>query len=181
MLSIPITGRPSAMNAWQRSAGDRGNLSIFGKTPNQHRLFAEHIVGSEYWVKTEGHGRVVYQWSPKRGGPGNHWFDCLVGCAVAASMCGGSLTGHHVEKAQRSERLRLWDIQKGRQLCKTCTPRRQSTTNAAWNAATVEVSIFASYILGVPGPAGLCAGGNAATGERNKDLGKNYGVINKIF
>ena len=94
--------------------GDRGALTLFGKSPNLHRLFAEHIAGSETWVKTEGHGRVVYQWSPKPARPDNHWFDCLVGCCVGASMCGCSLTGHIVQKSKPRERFKLSDIQQRR-------------------------------------------------------------------
>ncbi len=72
--------------------GDRGCLSLFGDSAEQHRLFAEHLT-SEYRVKTEGRGRTVDEWKqrPERGD--NHWFDALVGCAVAASMQGVALAG----------------------------------------------------------------------------------------
>lgn len=72
--------------------GDRGCLSLFGDSAEQHRLFAEHLT-SEYRVKTEGRGRTVDEWKhrPERGD--NHWFDCLVGCAVAASIQGAVLAG----------------------------------------------------------------------------------------
>ncbi len=72
--------------------GDRGCLSLFGDNPDHHRLIAEHLT-SEYRVKTEGRGRTVDEWKlrPERGD--NHWLDCLVGCAVAASMQGAVLTG----------------------------------------------------------------------------------------
>ena len=33
------------------------------------------------------------EWKAKPGHPDNHWLDCLVGCAVAASMCGARLPG----------------------------------------------------------------------------------------
>ena len=67
--------------------GDRGCLSLFGDNAETHRLFAEHLT-SEYRVKTQGRGRTVDEWKmrPERGD--NHWFDGLVGCAVAASMQG---------------------------------------------------------------------------------------------
>ena len=72
--------------------GDRGCLSLFGNRPDQHRLFADHLT-AEYRVKTEGRGWTVDAWKlrPERGD--NHWFDCLVGCAVAASIQGVSLMG----------------------------------------------------------------------------------------
>jgi phage terminase large subunit GpA-like protein len=68
--------------------GDPGSLTLFGKSAGDHRLFADHIAGAESFVRTEGHGRSVCEWSIKPSKPDNHWFDCLVGCAVAASMCG---------------------------------------------------------------------------------------------
>jgi phage terminase large subunit GpA-like protein len=72
--------------------GDRGCLSLFGDSADQHRLFAEHLT-AEYRVRTEGRGRTVDEWKarPERGD--NHWFDCLVGCAAAASIQGAVLEG----------------------------------------------------------------------------------------
>jgi phage terminase large subunit GpA-like protein len=92
--------------------GDRGCLSFFGDRPDQHRLFAEHLT-SEYRVKTEGRGRSVDEWKlrPERGD--NHWLDCLVGCAVAASMQGAVLSGGGgVVQAGRRERVSFADLQR---------------------------------------------------------------------
>ncbi|GJQ30446.1 MAG: hypothetical protein HBSAPP03_23300 [Phycisphaerae bacterium] len=72
--------------------GDPGCLSLFGAKPEPHRLFAEHLT-SEYRVKTEGRGRTVDEWKLRVEGLDNHWFDCLVGTAVAASMQGAVLFG----------------------------------------------------------------------------------------
>ncbi len=73
----------SFVNARLRVAmGDRGCLSIFGNNPESHRLFAEHLT-AEYFVKTEGRGRTVDEWKQRPEQPDNHWFDCLVGVAVA--------------------------------------------------------------------------------------------------
>jgi len=97
------------------AAGDHGSMTIFGKGGHQHALFAEHIAGSETWVRTEGHGRVVYQWSPKVGGIDNHWRDCMVGCAVAASLCGCTMTGQSVAR-QKRERITLSELQRQRRM-----------------------------------------------------------------
>lgn len=97
------------------AAGDHGSMTIFGKGGHQHALFAEHIAGSETWVRTEGHGRVVYQWSPKIGGVDNHWLDCMVGCAVAASLCGCTMTGQSVTR-QKRERITLSELQRQRRM-----------------------------------------------------------------
>ena len=72
--------------------GDRGCLSLWGRDPERHLLFAEHLT-AEYRVKTEGRGRTVDEWKIRPEAHDNHWFDCLVGCAVAASMCGAVLPG----------------------------------------------------------------------------------------
>ena len=74
------------------SMRDRGCLSLFGDSPEHHRLLAEHLT-AEYRVKTEGRGRTVDEWKqrPERGD--NHWFDGLVGCAVAGSIQGAVLEG----------------------------------------------------------------------------------------
>lgn len=69
--------------------GDRGCLSIFGSKPEEHRLFADHIC-AEFSVKTVGRGRTCDEWK-LRPGNDNHYLDCLVGCAVAASIQGVSL------------------------------------------------------------------------------------------
>ena len=70
--------------------GDRGCLSLYGDEADRHRLLAEHLT-SEYRVKTQGRGRTVDEWKHRPDKFDNHWLDCLVGCAVAASMQGTSL------------------------------------------------------------------------------------------
>lgn len=67
--------------------GDRGSLSLFGAKPEQHRLLADHLT-AEYRVRTSGRGREVDEWKLRPERPDNHWLDCLVGCAVAASIQG---------------------------------------------------------------------------------------------
>ena len=70
--------------------GDRGCLSLFGDRPVTHRLLAEHLT-AEYRVRVEGRGRQVDEWKLRPDKPDNHWFDCITGCAVAASIQGVSL------------------------------------------------------------------------------------------
>ena len=72
--------------------GDRGCLSLFGDNPTLHRLFAEHIT-AEYRVKTEGRGRTGDEWKMRPAAVATHWLDCLVGCAVGASIDGITLAG----------------------------------------------------------------------------------------
>ena len=63
-----------------------------------HVLLARHVAGSETWVETHGYGRIVHEWSQKPSRPDNHWFDCLVGCAAAASMEGAKAPGHEAQE-----------------------------------------------------------------------------------
>jgi hypothetical protein len=77
--------------------GDPGCLSLFGRNPDRHRLLADHLA-AEMCIRTEGRGRTVDEWQIRSPGLDNHWLDCLVGCAVAASMLGATLVG---EKAAR--------------------------------------------------------------------------------
>jgi len=85
--------------------GDPGTLALFGHKPETHRLIAEHLT-AEYRVKTEGRGRTVDEWKQRIAGLDNHWLDCLVGSAVAASMQGAVLFGTG-ENAVAKPRLRL--------------------------------------------------------------------------
>ena len=70
--------------------GDRSSLALFGDTPAAHRMFADHQV-AEYPTRVEAKGRKIDEWEIKPERPDNHWFDCLVGCAVAASVDGCEL------------------------------------------------------------------------------------------
>ncbi|MBI5725027.1 MAG: phage terminase large subunit family protein [Planctomycetes bacterium] len=81
-------------------AGDPGSMTIFGQA-GEHELFARHIAASETWTATQGHGRTVLEWTPLPGRPDNHWLDCLVGCAVAASMLGVRLQGQAAPNRRR--------------------------------------------------------------------------------
>jgi len=97
--------------------GDPGCLSLFGRDSGVHRLLAEHLT-AEYCVRTAAGNRVVDEWKLKAIRPDNHWLDCLVGCAVAASMEGVKLFGTEIEKESRPRRIRLSQVQKGRKICR---------------------------------------------------------------
>ena len=93
--------------------GDPGCLSLFGRKPDPHRLLAEHLT-AEYRVKTEGRGRVVDEWKLRLSGADNHWLDCLVGSAVAASMQGVVLFGTDMKPIAKRARVRLSEIQRAK-------------------------------------------------------------------
>jgi len=85
--------------------GDPECLSLFGSKSEPHRMLSEHLT-SEYRVRTEGRGRTVDEWKVRVDGLDNHWLDCLVGSAVAASMQGAVLFGTD-HKAVVRPRLKL--------------------------------------------------------------------------
>jgi len=91
--------------------GDPGCLSLFGSDPGAHRLFADHLQ-AEYRVRTTGRGRECDEWKSRPGRPDNHWFDCIVGACVAASMQGVSLDGSAPVLAGRRRRVTLEELQK---------------------------------------------------------------------
>jgi hypothetical protein len=104
----------SFVNARLRVAmGDRGCLSLFGTNVETHRMLAEHLT-SEYFVKTEARGRSVDEWKQRPEQPDNHWFDCLVGTAVAASLQGVILSGIDGKVEVRKERMSFTEMQKRR-------------------------------------------------------------------
>jgi hypothetical protein len=92
--------------------GDRSGLSLFGRDPHQHRLLAEHCT-AEYRVKTEGRGRTVDEWKLRPEASDNHWWDGLVGCAVAASMLGINLSENQPAIPGREHRrIKLSEIRR---------------------------------------------------------------------
>jgi hypothetical protein len=91
--------------------GDRGCLSLYGRDPVAHQLFAEHLT-TEYRVKTEGRGRVVDEWKLRPEAHDNHWLDGVVGCAVAASIEGAVLPGTQETAAPKCERIRLSELKR---------------------------------------------------------------------
>jgi hypothetical protein len=76
-------------------------------------MLAEHLT-AEYFIKTEGRGRSVDEWKQRPEQPDNHWLDCLVGTAVAASMQGSVLFGTDSVREHNSARVSFKDMQKRR-------------------------------------------------------------------
>lgn len=70
---------------------------------------------SEFRVQTAGRGRKPEEWKMRPGKTENHLFDVLVGCAVAASVCGlqWSSSGEPVLGPIEEKPLRLSELQRG--------------------------------------------------------------------
>ena len=68
--------------------GDSGAISLFGDSPERHRMFVEHMT-SEHFKRTslKGTSREVDEWN-RIPGRENHLLDCMVGAGVAAAMQG---------------------------------------------------------------------------------------------
>ncbi len=97
-----------ALGRWRVAIGDPGCFSVFGRNPDRHRLWAEHMT-AEYPVEVTARGRTVKEWK-SRPNIDNHWFDCDVGCAVAASMEGITLDGIPKPKRVRKRRVKLSEL-----------------------------------------------------------------------
>ena len=96
------------------AVGDRGCLSLWGRSGETHMLFAEHLT-AEYRVKTEGRGRKVEEWKMRPEAKDNHWWDGAVGCAVAASMVGCVLAGTDAHAREKPKvKVKLSDLRKAR-------------------------------------------------------------------
>ncbi|MFQ5734888.1 MAG: terminase gpA endonuclease subunit, partial [Planctomycetaceae bacterium] len=84
--------------------GDRGALSFF-ESVRGHRMIAEHLTAETFVrVEAQASGRVVDEWKLPVAGADNHLFDCLVGCAVGASMEGITLAEAGATATRRKPR-----------------------------------------------------------------------------
>ncbi len=98
--------------AFQTGEGQAGNLTLYGK-PDMHELFAQHIAASEDWTLTHGQGRDVREWKIRPNRPDNHWLDCLVGCAAAASNLGVKVPGQDAISNMRPKlKMRYSELQR---------------------------------------------------------------------
>jgi len=102
--------------------GDRGSLSLYGRIPGIHQLFAEHLT-AEYRVKTQGRGRWVDEWKIKPERRDNHWLDCAAGCAVCASMLGATLPELGAVRPAPKAKIKLSDRKRG-------TPAQESASRS---------------------------------------------------
>lgn len=67
--------------------GAPGCLALFNASEAEHQMFADHCAAEYPKPRVPGSGYEVDEWV-QRIGRDNHLFDCVVGCAVAASIAG---------------------------------------------------------------------------------------------
>jgi hypothetical protein len=92
-------------NAWKSFLATRLRLPAadplaFTLHAGNHDMLAEHLA-SEQPVRVEARGRIVDEWRLIPGRD-NHWLDCCVGSAVAASFLGVSAVGVESPAPQRA-------------------------------------------------------------------------------
>jgi hypothetical protein len=75
---------------WERLTappGGTGWFGLYGRKADAHELLAEHLA-AECAEPVTIRGGTFDKWQEKPHRPDNHLLDCLVGCAVAASVQG---------------------------------------------------------------------------------------------
>jgi hypothetical protein len=127
LLSYNSNGWKSFL--WDRIAvkdGARGSLTFFGSDPKEHLLLFDHLF-AEYRdrIKSERTGREMDEWHA-RGNQDNDLLDCLVGCAVAASVCGVRLEGVQTPAPQPAKVLSYHEQYKRAQQRRFQAPGRRS-------------------------------------------------------
>ncbi len=95
--------------------GAAAAIYLPGNALLEHRLLTIHLL-SEYRVPTFGHGRRVEEWKIRPEHNENHWWDCIVGCAVAASYAGvrfdaAAVAGMPGEPNAAPKRIKLSELQ----------------------------------------------------------------------
>ena len=80
---------------------------MFKATPRQHQMFADQLT-AEFPKEMEdvATGNRVIEWSSAVARD-NHFFDCLVGCCVGASVVGCSLTAQKPVQEKTRQRKRV--------------------------------------------------------------------------
>ncbi len=93
-------------NTWKSHAARRllttvgapSALTLPGDDPQNHRLLVEHLTAEQpKSLAYEGVPGIVWELIPSRD---NDWWDCLVGCAMAASILGCGLAGESAAKKE---------------------------------------------------------------------------------
>lgn len=94
------------------SMGDRTAMTVFGSERVAHQMLADQWT-AECAVATTAKGRTVDEWKLKAPGLDNHWLDCVVGAAVAASMQGCRLNVSSTPPRKRAK-IRMSEVTRRR-------------------------------------------------------------------
>lgn len=130
-LTVSETGRGRMVqfdpDAWKTflherlttALGGKGCLTLFGRSAADHELVAEHCAAESSEPVTI-RGATFDKWRVKPHRPDNHLWDCLIGCAVAASVQGlaWSAVSPAAPGADQAppKRVKLSEVQKRKRL-----------------------------------------------------------------
>jgi phage terminase large subunit GpA-like protein len=102
------------VNMWKTVVAQRlrgptepNGIALFGEFPQEHQMLGDQLA-AEYSILNEARGRKVNEWK-LRPGRDNHWWDCIVGSAVAASIAGASIPGQ--VQLRRTKRISYAEAQ----------------------------------------------------------------------
>lgn len=95
---------------WQTPQPARGGLTLWGRDPSAHRLFADHITAESHSQVT-ARGRTIDVWQLIPGRE-NHWLDALALACVAASVAGCKLGGLPLETVTPQKTISFAELQK---------------------------------------------------------------------
>jgi hypothetical protein len=103
-------------NALTVPLGGSTGLSLFGKSAGPHEMLSEHLA-AEYSEPAMLKGDTFDKWQLRPDRSDNHLLDCVVGCAVAASVCGLLIpTGDQPAKVELPPKpIKLSELQKQKQ------------------------------------------------------------------
>ena len=88
-------------------------ITLYQDLPSNHQLVADHWC-AEKPIRVEARNRIVDEWELPANKPDNHYWDNLVGCTVAASLCGikkeSENAGINTRKPRPKQRVRKLNI-----------------------------------------------------------------------
>lgn len=113
-------------------AGGAGYTSFYGADAGHHEMIAHHAA-AEASSPITARGTTFDKWTVRPHGPDNHYFDCLTGCAVAASNHGlkFSATGEPEAAIGNAAPVRLSEIQRARRAGESPTATPPTTGQPA--------------------------------------------------
>jgi hypothetical protein len=88
--------------------GATSSVALFAGPPEQHEMFARHVVDSEHIEQVIAQGRTVDEWRWNTQRPDNDLFDCASGCMALASYCGAAVKTGAVPVRKRRKLSDMW-------------------------------------------------------------------------
>lgn len=98
------------------ATGDPGSIALFGTDRDPgglHRMLADHL-HAEVPTEVTANERTGIEWTQRPNRPDEDLFDCLVGNAVAASICGADLADRPGKPRGKQAPLKLSELQRRR-------------------------------------------------------------------